>query len=191
VFERLPALTNARWIAVGRLDVNTMGLLLFTTDGELAHRLMHPSSELDREYAIRVRGEIEPAVRQRLLDGVPLEDGPARFVSLEDAGGEGENHWYKGVIQEGRNREVRRLMESQGLQVARLIRLRFGSITLPRSLARGRTLELAPPAVAALAASMGLEVEQPRRRRRPLAKRGRPAAKRRRPAAQPRRRGRP
>ena len=138
VFERLPRCPDSRWIAVGRLDFNTSGLLLFTNDGELAQRLMHPSREIPREYAVRVRNEVPPEARRRLLEGVRLEDGTARFDSLADAGGSASNHWYKVVLREGRKHEVRRLFESQGLALSRLIRVRYGPIDLPRRLSAGR-----------------------------------------------------
>lgn len=157
VFERLPRLKHGRWISVGRLDVASSGLLLFTNEGELAHRLMHPSRELEREYAVRLRGEVSREMRTRLLRGVELDDGSARFERVDDAGGEGANHWYHVVVREGRNREVRRLWESQGLQVSRLIRVRYGPVRLPRYLSRGRWEELGPRGVAALARAAGLE----------------------------------
>ena len=141
VFDRLPALPTGRWISVGRLDINSSGLLLLTTDGTLANRLMHPSNHLQREYAVRVSGDVEPAMLERLRAGVELEDGPGRFVIITDGGGEGRNHWYNVTVDEGRNRLVRRLWASQGVVVSRLLRVRFGPLQLPRALGRGQYRE--------------------------------------------------
>ena len=145
VFDRLPRLRGARWIAVGRLDLNSEGLLIFTTSGDLANRLMHPRYGWEREYAVRVLGRVDDAIRAQLLSGVMLEDGPATLQSIEDIGGDddGANHWYRVVILEGRNREVRRLFDAVGLTVSRLVRIRFGPIALPPRLRRGRLQALA------------------------------------------------
>jgi len=151
VFERLPRLKGARWVAVGRLDFNTEGLLVFTTSGEIANKLMHPRYGWEREYAVRILGRLEDEAREKLLAGVQLEDGPAAFSTIEDVGGDGANHWYRVVISEGRNREVRRIFEAIGLTVSRLVRIRFGPIGLPRGLARGRWVELAENDAVALA----------------------------------------
>ncbi len=150
VFEQLPRLKNQRWISVGRLDINSSGLLLFTNDGELANQLMHPSSNIEREYAVRVYGEVDADMLKRLRKGVKLDDGMASFKRIKDAGGDGKNHWYHVVICEGRQREVRRLWESQDIQVSRLIRLRYGPISLPRNLARARWRALTERQVARL-----------------------------------------
>jgi 23S rRNA pseudouridine2605 synthase len=162
VFDRLPKVSGGRWVAVGRLDFNTEGLLLFTTSGELANRLMHPRYEVEREYAVRVLGELTDEQRQRLLAGVQLDDAVAAFSKLEDAGGQGANRWYRVVIAEGRNREVRRMFEAVGLEVSRLIRIRYGAIRLPRSLARGRYLELSPEWVQAWMHDLGIAAEEAR-----------------------------
>ncbi len=142
VFDRLPLLRNGRWIAVGRLDFNTSGVLLLTSDGDLANKLMHPSAEIEREYAVRIHGEVSNFILNRLKKGVELEDGMASFDAVIDAGGEGSNHWYHVIVKQGRNRLVRRLWESQELRVSRLIRVRFGAIDLPREIRRGRWEEL-------------------------------------------------
>ncbi len=156
VFKRLPKLKNGKWLSVGRLDLNTEGLLIFTTSGELANRMMHPRYEIEREYAVRIMGEMTPELRQKLLDGVELDDGKAAFGVLDFIGGEGSNRWYRVTLQEGRNREVRRLVESVGLTVSRLIRVRFGDIVLPRNLRRGRFEELDATLVSALLVQLGL-----------------------------------
>ena len=163
VFDRLPRPREGRWINVGRLDINTTGLLMFTTDGELANRLMHPKHEMDREYAVRVRGEVDEDMLLRLKNGVILEDGPARFTDIQEApGGDGFNHWYHCVVMEGRNREVRRLWESQGLMVSRLKRVRFGPVFLNSDLPMGRWRELTQYEVDTLSTEVGLTpVAQP------------------------------
>ncbi|SOD42148.1 23S rRNA pseudouridine(2605) synthase RluB [Nitrosovibrio sp. Nv4] len=142
VFDKLPQLRSSKWIAIGRLDYNTSGLLIFTTDGELANRLMHPRFEVEREYAVRIMGRLTPEVAERLTTGVELEDGPAKFDYLSDEGGEGSNHWYRVILKEGRNREVRRMFETVGMTVSRLMRVRFGPINLPPRLKRGKWMEL-------------------------------------------------
>lgn len=149
VFFHLPRLQGARWVAVGRLDFNTEGLLLFTTSGELANRLMHPRYEIEREYAVRICGELDAEHILQLQKGVELDDGLAKFSKLEDQGGTGQNHWYLVQINEGRNREVRRMFEAVGFTVSRLIRLRYGAVSLPKSLPRGKRMELTPEEVRA------------------------------------------
>lgn len=159
VFDRLPKTRDSRWVAVGRLDINTSGLLLFTSDGELANRLMHPSNEVEREYAVRTFGEVNDACIQRLRTGVTLEDGPASFDKVKAAGGEGMNKWWHVSLAEGRNREVRRLWESQEVQVSRLIRIRYGAIELPKSLPRGGWVELTLEQVNYLRQTAGMQEE--------------------------------
>ena len=161
VFDRLPPLPTGRWISVGRLDINSSGLLLLTTDGALANRLMHPSNHLQREYAVRVSGDVDAAMLDRLRAGVELEDGPGRFVIITDGGGEGRNHWYNVTVDEGRNRLVRRLWASQGIVVSRLLRVRFGPLQLPRALGRGQYRE-------ATAAELASVSERPATASRPV-----------------------
>jgi 23S rRNA pseudouridine2605 synthase len=173
VFRRLPKLYQGKWQSVGRLDLNTEGLLLFTSSGELANRLMHPRFGLEREYAVRVLGKLSNDEKQKLLDGVQLEDGMAQFGSIEDGGGEGSNAWYRVTISEGRNREVRRMIESVGHAVSRLIRIRYGAMMLPRGLKRGAYMELDEQDINALvrAAGGGRDGDE---RRRPRDQRGDP-----------------
>lgn len=171
VFDHLPVLHNARWIVVGRLDFTTQGLLLFTTDGELANKLMHPSSQIEREYAVRVLGKVDAEMLSRLRAGIQLDDGPARFDDIVDAGGEGANHWYHVILKEGRNREVRRLWDAVGITVSRLIRVRFGPVTLPRQLRTGRWMDLDDETANLLLASVGMKPEVPRARKAPPARR--------------------
>ncbi|WP_171531658.1 23S rRNA pseudouridine(2605) synthase RluB [Acinetobacter defluvii] len=160
VFEHLPPISNDRWVMVGRLDINSTGLLLFTNDGELANRLMHPSNEIEREYAVRVMGEVTPELRKNMLNGVILDDGPAKFESFTEIGGEGINRWYQVVVKEGRNREVRRIFESQGLKVSRLLRTRYGTVILPRELRTGRWMELDKQDIDNLAKTVELKPRQ-------------------------------
>ncbi len=157
VFDRLPMMKAGKWLAVGRLDFNTEGLLLFTTSGDLANRLMHPRYNIDREYAVRTLGELEEGMRQKLLAGVELDDGMANFTKIADGGGEGINKWYRVVIGEGRNREVRRMFEAIGLTVSRLIRTRYGAMNLPSGLKRGRWEEMEENTVRDLLAAFGVE----------------------------------
>jgi pseudouridine synthase len=156
VFDKLPVLRSAKWLAIGRLDFNTEGLLILTTSGDLANRLAHPRYGFDREYAVRVLGDFDDDRRRQLVEGVELEDGLARFSKLEFAGGEGANQWYNVVISEGRNREVRRMFEAVGLTVSRLIRVRYGDVPLPRALGRGRWEELPAATVQHWCAELGL-----------------------------------
>ena len=162
IFQSLPTPEEGRWVSVGRLDINTSGLIILTTDGELANRLMHPSNEMDREYAVRVLGAVGPEIMQNLRDGVELEDGKAKFNDIQEAGGVGANHWYHVVIQEGRNREVRRLWESQGVQVSRLMRVRYGPIIIPSQLKMGRWMMLEGDDVAALYEEVDLKALVPK-----------------------------
>jgi 23S rRNA pseudouridine2605 synthase len=157
VFDNLPHLKHARWVQVGRLDLNTSGLLIFTNNGELANQLMHPRYGLEREYAVRVRGQVTHEILNNLQKGVALEDGPGKFTRIEFRGGEGSNTWYHVTLNEGRNREVRRLWESQGLEVSRLIRIRYGTLAMPRYLARGQTYELTPKEVSKFIASLSMK----------------------------------
>ena len=161
VFRKLPRLQHGKWQSVGRLDLNTEGLLLFTSSGELANRLMHPRFGLEREYAVRVLGALSNEEKQQLLDGVMLDDGPAQFGSIEDGGGEGSNCWYRVTISEGRNREVRRMMEAVGHAVSRLIRIRYGAMVLPHGLRRGAWLELDEADIRSLMRAAG-SAERPR-----------------------------
>lgn len=158
VFDKLPRVRGGRWVAIGRLDINTSGLLIFTTSGELANHFMHPRYEVEREYAVRLMGELTEGQMLQLREGIELEDGIAQFDSIQDKGGEGANHWYEVSLREGRNREVRRLFEAIGLMVSRLMRVRFGPVNLPARLKRGQMLELPPKEVAGLLEWAGLPV---------------------------------
>ena len=160
VFDRLPNSAGARWLSIGRLDFNTMGLLLLTTDGELAHRMSHPSFGMEREYAVRVLGEMPKDAINQLLAGVQLDDGPAQFQRVINHGGEGANHWYHVTLGEGRNREVRRMFEAVGGTVSRLIRVRYGPVELPRGLQRGRWEEMDVQQVRNLSQTLKLPAEQ-------------------------------
>jgi len=155
-FDGLPKLTNERWIVVGRLDINSSGVLLLTNDGALAHRLMHPSTGIDREYAVRVTGGLDADMERALREGVLLDDVVARFTDIAAHGGSGYNQWYHVTLTEGRNREVRRLLESQGVRVSRLKRVRYGPVVLPSSLRRGQWMEIAPADVVQLYRILGL-----------------------------------
>ncbi len=157
VYRNLPGLQHGRWIGIGRLDINTSGLLLFTTDGELANRLMHPSFELEREYAVRVRGLVTPEIIEALKTGIELEDGKARFEQVVDGGGEGSNHWYHVILREGRNREVRRLWEAVDCEVSRLVRVRYHQFQLPKWLKPGKWRFFEDETVQRLYADLGLE----------------------------------
>ena len=160
VFDRLPRVRGGRWIAVGRLDYNTSGLLVLTTSGDLAARLMHPRYQIEREYAVRIDGQLSGDECARLTEGVLLEDGPARFDSLSEEGGEGRNRWYRVVLREGRNREVRRIIEALGRRVTRLMRVRFGPIALPPGMRRGQYRELDAADVGRMLAGLDLDAPQ-------------------------------
>ncbi len=161
IFKRLPRIPSGRWIPIGRLDINTSGLLLLTNDGDLAQRLMHPSFEIEREYAVRVHGEVTEQILKQLQQGVELDDGLARFEAIKSAPGEKEgdrrNQWFHVILREGRNREVRRLWESQGLEVSRLMRVRYGPIRLPGGIKSGTAVELDKTKVKALKSAVDLK----------------------------------
>ena len=157
VFDHLPPLKQGRWIAVGRLDINTSGLLLFTTDGELANNLMHPSANIDREYAVRILGEVDDPMIDRLKQGVLLDDGMARFTDVQYFDGEGANKWYHVCVMEGRNREVRRLWESQGVQVSRLKRVRYGPFFMSSEVKAGHWKELTQKEINMLSSMMDMK----------------------------------
>jgi 23S rRNA pseudouridine2605 synthase len=159
VFDNLPKLTNSRWVSIGRLDINTSGLLLFTNDGELANRMMHPSHEIEREYAVRIRGVVTQEKINQLKKGVELEDGPAHFDDIVDVGGEGSNHWYNVVLREGRNREVRRLWEAVDVTVSRLMRVRYGPVILQKSLRQGKSIDLEQLEVKQMMDAVGLKLD--------------------------------
>lgn len=160
VYDGLPALHGERWISVGRLDFNTSGLLLFTNDGELANKLMHPSSVIDREYLVRIQGQVDDEMKRNLLDGVLLDDGVARFTDIVDGAGEGRNRWFYCVVMEGRNREVRRLWESQGVKVSRLKRVRYANIFIPSHVRVGQWMELTEREISDLCMTAGFENEK-------------------------------
>ncbi|MBN4063331.1 rRNA pseudouridine synthase [Cardiobacterium sp. AH-315-I02] len=162
VFESIGRLKEGRWISVGRLDINSSGLMLFTNYGDLANHLMHPSSEIEREYAVRVNGEVTDDIINNLLKGVELEDGLLKFEQIIDAGGQGANHWYHVILKEGKNREVRRLWQSQDMRVSRLTRVRYGNLVLPRDLKVGRKIELSLDEIKTLFADVKLNWPQSR-----------------------------
>jgi len=157
IYSNLPKLRTGRWISVGRLDLNTSGLLLLTTDGELANKLMHPSSEIEREYAVRILGEVSPEIIKELKTSVPLEDGDAHFSDVKESGGQGANHWYNVILKEGRNREVRRLWEHFGFAVSRLMRVRYGDIKLERRVRPTKSEDLTEKELLELYKSVGLK----------------------------------
>lgn len=161
VFDKLPHLKSSKWIAIGRLDFNTSGLLIFTTDGSLANRFMHPRFEVEREYAVRVLGTLTDEQMTQLTTGVELEDGLAAFDYLSDEGGEGANHWYRVILKEGKNREVRRMFEAMGLTVSRLMRVRFGPINLPPRIKRGKWMALSEKEVRRLLNLVGTDQDKP------------------------------
>ncbi|VAW79200.1 Ribosomal large subunit pseudouridine synthase B [hydrothermal vent metagenome] len=178
VFHNLPKPREGRWIGVGRLDINTSGLLLLTTDGELANRLMHPSQEIEREYAVRLLGNVDMPMLERLVEGVELEDGKARFAAIEESGGTGANRWFHVILKEGRNREVRRLWESQGVTISRLSRVRYGPVILERKLRKGKSRPLLADEMKKLYKSAGLDL--------PVIVSAAPDKKSRRPSRKPR-----
>jgi len=161
IYSNLPNLKSGRWISIGRLDLNTSGLLLLTTDGELANKLMHPSSEIEREYAVRILGEVSPEIMKELKTNVPLEDGDAHFIDVKAAGGQGANHWYHVILKEGRNREVRRLWEYFGFAVSRLMRIRYGNIHLERRVRPSKSEDLSEQEIIELYKSVGLTYNIP------------------------------
>ena len=161
IFENLPGLKHSRWVAVGRLDLNTSGLILVTDDGDLANKLMHPSNQMQREYAVRVLGTVTKEMLKQLTNGVKLDDGPARFEEIVDSGGEGANHWYHVVLMEGRNREVRRMWEAVGVKVSRLMRVRYANAILTKSQRPGKHRELTYKQVVELAEMVGMKFEIP------------------------------
>lgn len=173
VYNALPRLSGERWISVGRLDYNTSGLLLFTNDGDLANKLMHPSSVIDREYLVRIQGEVDDAMKRRLVEGVLLDDGMARFTDIVDGAGESRNRWFYCVVMEGRNREVRRLWESQGVRVSRLKRVRYGNIFIPSHVRVGQWLELNNKEIADLCLTAGIDTRKKDRQVDPEQKRQR------------------
>jgi 23S rRNA pseudouridine2605 synthase len=160
VFDALPRVRNGKWIAIGRLDFNTEGLLIFTTSGELANRLMHPSFEVEREYTVRIMGELSQEQMKQMTAGIELEDGMAYFERIAEMGGESSNRWYQVIIKEGRNREVRRMFEKMGMMVSRLIRVRFGMVNLPPRVKRGQMLELETAQVASILNWVALPVPE-------------------------------